>query len=310
MLRVNRLAPDSLPRIQKIARAAMELMVTKSAPLEKHPAPNTQSDKRLSTELAEQLSRQTSDEWSNEAALNLYNAVKSLHQSSHELGSPAKVMAHLDSLVTKTDIGGDSALKKELLSETAFRSDVPGSPHSNKQLEAMMSRLFSLPPDVSRLVCEFVTSSESSSVASPDIASIVKGLVSDGVTGQKTQARQLLHASPPPHLTNNENAKAALLVRKQSGIKDSIEKHIPDLEALYKKHLKMHQELSGTILVTFQIEPNGNVAAARIKTSAISEKEFLLSLRDYLVEKIHFMPISEQFGIMEVEFPFEFTPEN
>ena len=307
---VNRLVPDSLPRSLKIARAALELVLVKSAPREKLQSVDSALAGRISSDLAEQLSRQTTDAWSSEAARYLYNAVKIIRLTFLELRSSARVLARVDSLVSAKVTCCDSAVKKELRLKTASPGGVTGRPEADVQLEPLVSRLFSLPPVISRILCEFVTTAEVSSSSTPNTEALVKGLVYDSAHRQKTALRKIPSASASPVMTVGDIAKAALKVRNQSCIKDSIEKHIHDLEALYKKYLKVHQNMAGTIWVTFQIHPDGSVASARIKTSKIIEKDFLVPLHDYITEKIHFKPIPEKFGSMEVEFPFEFTPEN
>jgi hypothetical protein len=96
----------------------------------------------------------------------------------------------------------------------------------------------------------------------------------------------------------------------EQSIKDSIAKHVPFLEALYKKHLKMHQAMAGTVWVTFQISPEGAVLSAQLKTSTITEKDFLVPFQDYIIEKVRFKPVPDNVGTMAFTFPFEFSPEN
>ena len=90
---VNRLVPDSLPSSLKIARAALELVLVKSAPREKLQSVDSALAGRISSDLAEQLSRQTTDAWSSEAARYLYNAVKIIRLTFLELRSSARVLA-------------------------------------------------------------------------------------------------------------------------------------------------------------------------------------------------------------------------
>jgi hypothetical protein len=47
-----------------------------------------------------------------------------------------------------------------------------------------------------------------------------------------------------------------------------------------------------------------------MKTSSLAEKDFLVLLQDYLIEKVRFKPVPEDAGVMTFTFPFEFSPEN
>ncbi len=84
--------------------------------------------------------------------------------------------------------------------------------------------------------------------------------------------------------------KLALKYRPQQLISDSIKKHIPTLEAIYKKQLKIHPNLNGTVWVTFVILPDGTVASTQVHSADIGEKDFLTPFSQY-VQRIRFSRI-------------------
>ena len=306
--RVNQLAPDSLIASDKIARVALELILIYGARMDT-PAPgDSTAAKRIAKEFADQLSRQSPDAWSVEAAGHLYKAVKAAQVVCARVHSCTALIAYIDSLAEKT-ITGDSAHKAILM---RIKQPIPGcnALSGADSLPYIISRLFILPLSIAKLACEFAASAETPTPAAPAPNAVVQGLVFDSTHQQKSSIKNMHQPHGATVVTGQDNAQAALKARTQSSIKDSIVKHIPDLEVLYKKFLKVHQNMAGTIVATFRIQPDGAVASARIATTKITEKEFLAPLHNYFLKEIHFKPIPEKFGMMEVEFPFEFTPDN
>ena len=102
-----------------------------------------------------------------------------------------------------------------------------------------------------------------------------------------------------------ENSALALKFRNQQSINTTVSEHIPNLEVLYKKELKLYPEMSGTVYVTFKVSYAGEVILAEIKSSEIENEKFIVPLLDY-VKKIKFKAIPENVGNMTFEFPFEF----
>lgn len=307
MARADRLVPDSLPRSRKTMRAALELSLV-NAMHKKTRLPDSQAIRRIAADLSEQLSRQTTDAWTTESAWYLYNAVTMVYGKMRDTPASSMLSAYIDSLFSATVVVRDSMMKKEPLVVPAFQEIAAISTGKIDQLDIVVSRLFFLPSVVSRIVSEFVTTAEVPSNNAANMQMMVKGLVFDSTRRKKAIFSKTAPASPAIAL--HGDAKEALKYRSQSSIKDSIEKHIPDLEALYKKNLKVHQSLAGTIWVTFQITPDGTITSARIKTSKITEKDFLFPFHNYILERVRFKPVPEKFGTMAIEFPFEFTPEN
>jgi hypothetical protein len=305
---VNRLVPDSLFWSQKLRRAAFELACVKVSARTNAQRPDSAQINRIGIDLALQLSRQSSETWSPEAGRILYSAAQVIAAKARQMNSLSRTRAFADSLLPALVTDGDSALYREIQKKNSLPFNAAptwqGDPAS---LERLIAFLFDLPQEASRIVCEFVITGDVSPAATRDMSAIVKGLVYDSAC-QRLKKRQPKTESKATIVP--DNSKEALRYRSKGSIKDSIEKHIPDLEALYKKLLKTHQNMEGTVWVTFSINSAGNVLSARIKTSSITEKDFLIPFRDYVVQKIRFQSIPEKAGIMSVEFPFEFTPAN
>jgi len=105
-----------------------------------------------------------------------------------------------------------------------------------------------------------------------------------------------------------DNSALALKFRNQKSIKSTIGKHIPNLEAIYKKELKIDPSMSGVIYVTFRVGPSGEVISAVVKSSEIGNSSFINPFLDY-VKEIRFKSIPNTVGNMTFDFPFEFKPE-
>ena len=171
-------------------------------------------------------------------------------------------------------------------------------------------------PEIANLLTEFVGMPLSNSAAdSSDFKNLVAGLVSSPEDIKKEELRQRAAALKGASRASSakpeevpDNSAAALRFRDQKSIRDSIEKHIPNLKQLYKKNLKLNSRLAGTVVVTIRVGAAGSVIGVRIKSSNIDSKAFLDPLVTYL-KTIEFKPIPEKVGAMTFDFPFEFNPE-
>jgi hypothetical protein len=303
---VNRLVPDSVPRPQKLLRAARELAFVKES---KKAHPDIAEDRRVKQaggDLALQLSRLSSDSWSAEAGVNLYIAAKLLAGRALATNSLPMACGFSDSLVLALVTIRDSSLLAELRKKKTAAVNAPVKQGDQAFLEALFAFQFDLPPPSARILGEFVATAEKEPATSTAVNPDIKGLLFDST---RQQAKTQRPARAAHGAVVADNSKEALRFRSRVSIKDSIGKHIPELEALYKKHLKMHESMEGTIWVTFLINPDGTVAHAQVKTSSITEKGFLIPFRDYVMQKIRFQRIPDKVGAMSVEFPFEFTPQ-
>ncbi|MBN1575749.1 MAG: AgmX/PglI C-terminal domain-containing protein [Chitinispirillaceae bacterium] len=169
-------------------------------------------------------------------------------------------------------------------------------------------------PEIAALLveCTETPALQDASADSIALKDLVAGLVSSPASGRegaqprKPPARQAPVQQPP--LEQQDNSAEALRYRNQRSIRDSIDKHIPNLRQLYKKNLKANSSLAGKVIVTMRVSAGGTVIGVRIKDSEIGSKAFLGPFVAYL-HTIRFKPIPENVGAMTFDFPFEFNPE-
>jgi hypothetical protein len=296
---INRLVPDSLSQDRKKDRAELELFLAYSFP----GFSGSNPDSRIKGDLAEQLSRISGDSWNAEAAGYLYSSAKVLICF---LESTDK-----DSLLAKITgvYVNDSVVKRNIIERLV---SIRNSNGKNVHPEKAVVELFYLNNDMARIVIEFVYTAEKACPSAKGNTSI-KGLISNGIRSDAISTAShttVSRSRPVVSAIVTDDVKEFLKYRSQQSIKDSIQKHIPDLEAMYKKYLKMHTDMAGTVWVTFEINTDGSVASAKVRTSQISEQDFLLPFHSYITTKIRFLPVPGRVGTMTVEFPFDFTPES
>jgi hypothetical protein len=308
LVTVNRLVPDSMTLHWKILRAALELACVATVRNSPSMRPDSQLLGQIGRDLAGQLSRLSADQWTPIAGEKLYLAAKHLTIKQRELISSKRIAAYSDSLLSSMVAFCDSAAATDLRARTASAFNLSDTSDDSVVLESLFQHLFYLSKAASRIVREFAFTAESQSTKTVDAASAVRGIVSNG--SPKTRVKKLRTFAASHEITTPKTSREALRFRNERSIKDSIEKHIPDLEALYKKHLKMHQNMEGVVWATFEISPAGEVLSAKIRTTAKMEKEFLLPFQDYLIRLIRFQKIPENLGNMVLEFPFDFSHEN
>jgi TonB family protein len=107
-------------------------------------------------------------------------------------------------------------------------------------------------------------------------------------------------------LRENAQMAMALKYRSRETIQDSIGRHIPNINVLYKKKLKMYPNMEGTVWITFRVDPSGRVISAKVKSSDITEKDFIDPFLAY-TQRIHFKSVPQEVGDMSFVFPFEFS---
>jgi hypothetical protein len=299
---IAQLVPGELPQEQKVSRAALQCALSKLACT----GDFGPQDKGFYSDLSVQLSSRTGDAWTPQAAASLYLAARALKKKMRELPSARAVAVYVDSLFAGA-VQQAGGVRQQLLMNDSLLKTLDNIT-TRQDLEKTLAAVFRIPLGTAGVLADFLSSEELEKRAESDASSYVKGLVA-GETKHETQAVRHVGPSAEELLKKTqENLKLALAYRTQQSISDSIKRHLPNLEALYKKQLKIHQTLSGTVWVTFVISPSGRVASARIKSSDIRDKDFLNPFCTY-VEKIHFLKIPEELGQMTFEFPFEFAPE-
>jgi hypothetical protein len=302
--RIGQLVPDSssMSAQARMMRAIFECMYASRTAAKD--TQDKQSAKQLGIDLAQQLSRQTADAWTPEAARTLYDAAKFLKSKAGDARSIPLVLACSESLFTTGVAFCDTGVKRMAVTGKDSLFKAWRAQQNVKNTEDLLSLLLLVPAPISRIVCDFLNTEETPAHKGAEVQTMIKGLLFDSSSRRKTEPR------PAPVQNPKDYSRRALKYRSEQSIKDSIAKHVPSLEALYKKHLKVHQAMSGTVWVTFQIGASGAVLSAQLKTNSIREKDFLVPFQDYLIEKVRFKPVPDDVGTMAFTFPFEFSPEN
>ena len=98
----------------------------------------------------------------------------------------------------------------------------------------------------------------------------------------------------------------ALKFRSKESIRSSIGNHLPNINLVYKKKLKIYPDVKGTVQVCFCVDPSGKVVSAEVRSSDIRQQDFIADLLQY-VRTIRFKTIPEDVGEMTFVFPFEFN---
>lgn len=286
--------PDSVQSAARLLRATIQIALAGRSARDGDTAQTAEFIRSLS----QQLSLQCGMEWSPAAATSAFRAVSALARLNKSVSSAAQINRAVDSLFGSTVILSP-ALRQQPL-------QVPGpallsidSAEIGRRLTMLTVAFFALPPSCADVITAFVRDAANADLSS-DISELVKGLVSDGKL-KPVKTRSLT--------ANHKDPGLALKFRPQQSIRDSIARHLPNLEALYKKSLKTHQSMEGVVWVTLNVEADGSVSSARIKQSAISQSDFLQPFMEY-VKAIHFLTIPENAGSMTFDFPFEFSSQN
>ena len=297
---IQGMAPDSAPVKDKISRAALQMTLSREAGL---PCGGTVKDSGFYSDLSNQLSLQTGTGWSAQSAACLYSAAKAVRLKFMELPTARAVAAYVDSLFSST-VHLDSGVLRHMAVNDSLLATLDNE-KTRQDLESLLRSIFHISMKTAIVLADFLISEDAENTNATDVSSYIKGLVAD----THTQTRQALSYAPVSKPPVVQDPKLALKYRPQQLISDSIKKHIPNLEAIYKKQLKMHPNLSGTVWVTFVILPNGSIASTQIHSADIGEKDFLKPFSLY-VQRIRFSKIPDPVGPMTFEFPFEFLPEN
>jgi len=245
----------------------------------------------------DQLSRQSGREWSDDGAAAFYKASRMIKEKLETAKSLDAVKSAIDSIagIIKTPSGCNSSPfdYARLFQDSVFSG-------SEADFAAILSSLFGTDENLSKSIANFIYSEALDSKEAAPVTDLVKGLVFDSAAVKKQQ-----HSLAEKKYEPVENSALALKYRNQESIKTTISGHIPNLEALYKKILKLHPEMSGTVYVTFKVNYAGEVIGATIRTSEIKNETFINPLLEY-VKKITFQPVPEKVGNMTFDFPFEF----
>jgi hypothetical protein len=229
-------------------------------------------------------------QWSPQAAAALLNAGVGLTEKLSGTASAAAATALVDSL---TALAGKRIGDRD---RAALAAMDPADPKFRVRLYAAA---FGISEEEAATLANFIGKDQR--IAAGNIDAMVKGLLAVPGTGRVAE-RAVVERVPAEH------PGLALKFRPQESIRDSIGKRLPDLQQIYKRHLKMNEATGGVVWVVFRVDAAGKVVKAAIKSSEIDNKVFLMQLRDY-AGTIRFKKIPDTVGAMTFEFPFEFKPE-
>ncbi len=271
--------------------------------------PDTVGDSVVRT-CVERLLLVSGVEWNTVAVSLLYQAAQRLVEQTN-VQEPCRAVQHfIDSLrqvYTKAVVSPGGAPPWHALSCEA----VDLSLKSGKVW--LVGTVLGLSPEVAGLLIEFVAAPAAQPTVMDDkkLEELVTGLVSSPKSLQDSVRRKAVAAKAKGEkqaVEQPDNSAEALRYRNQQSVRDSIEKHIPNLKQLYKKNLKIDADLAGKVIVTFRVAAGGAVINVSIKASEIDNMAFLRPFVAYL-KTIRFKPIPEKIGAMKFDFPFEFNAE-
>lgn len=294
--KLSEACPDTVPSKKRIQRLCLTAAVAKQLP----PPADTATFKRSVNDLADQLSRESGRVWDKDAAEKMYSASKLVKERLEKNKDVDALKLYIDSLAKKIKIPSDSGLLSSEL-DLLCKDSISGT--EKKQLASIITSLFCPDERVSNIIVDFMYSENGVMRDTTDIDDLVKGLVFDSTSISKEKQQK-----QEKELVRRDNSALALKFRNQKSIKSTISKHIPNLEAIYKKELKIDPSMSGVIYVTFRVGPSGEVISAVIKSSEIGNSSFINPFLDY-VKEIRFKSIPNTVGNMTFDFPFEFKPE-
>ncbi|MBN1601250.1 MAG: AgmX/PglI C-terminal domain-containing protein [Chitinispirillaceae bacterium] len=241
--------------------------------------------------LADQLSLESGVEWSIQAANLLYDAAHQIRTKLGQAENCSATVAFAESLfqIVNTE------------KSYSFPEITVNPPDKNRirWISVLFSELFNLDGPTATALAVFT--SEQHSEDNQKLQQSIKGLLFDSSSTTNT-IRKISRTKKAPRQNNEKNM---LKLRNQESILDTITRHIPEIRALYKKHLKRNENIRGTIKVTFNLAPTGKVLEVSVAKTDIVDSGFLDPLLNYL-KLIKFKSIPAEAGTMKFEFPFEF----
>ncbi len=262
----------------------------------------------------ERLLLVTGVEWGEEGAALLLAASKRLYEMLQQ--SCPEVDGYIDSLRTRlpgivTAPSGAAPLPAVVCTGT----DTGASPVQLRTAD-YLQKVLGVQPECADLIEEFLTGqdTEQTPVGAGDARKVISGLLAgtgppaDSANIRKQVSRSSAGVTHRAPAESHDNSEAVLQYRNRESIRDSIQKHIPDLRQLYKKSLKGGKSFDGTVVVTIRVNAAGAVIHAAIRASDIDNKVFLDPFVAY-VRTIRFKPVPEKLGAMTFDFPFEFNAE-
>jgi TonB family protein len=288
---IRALVPDAAGDSLAIVRAARRITLSKTlSGGEKPPGPAAEK-------LARKLTLLSGSDYSAASAELLLEASTRVALMVRGAKNIHDVIALLDSVLPaeEVDVGGTSPACRLTDRERGILEGL--SIGTAKDLGKLFEVLFDISSDAAATIVSFVNQKDID--GSEGVKAMIKGLIADTAPAPASAAVVRKKAVNP---------LLALKFRPQESIRDSIAKHLSNLQQMYKRHLKTGDVASGTVWVTFLVDCEGRVVDARILKSEIADRQFLERLSQYL-RIIKFKPVPESAGRMTFEFPFEFKAE-
>lgn len=264
--------------------------------------------------LAERLLLVTGVEWGKEGAALLLAASKRLYEVLQQ--SCPEVDAYIDSLRTRLPGIVTAPSGAAPLPAVACTGTDTGASSVRKRTAGYLQKVLGVQPECAALIEEFlaVPDKKQPPVGAGDARKVISGLVAgtgspaDSANIRKQVSRSSAGVTRRAPAQSHDNSEAVLQYRNRESIRDSIQKHIPDLREMYKKSLKGGITFDGTVVVTIRVNAAGSVIHTAIRASDIENKVFLDPFVAY-VRTIKFKPVPEKLGAMTFDFPFEFNAE-
>jgi TonB family protein len=205
---------------------------------------------------------------------------------------------HIDSLFAMVVVTGS----KPSLPDIAGKLKTASFNSSRAAIAGVLIASFDIEPAISHIIADYSLNPNLASSKEIDAATLVKGLAAKR-RARKSGAPVSTEVTEKPAVA--VNPELAIQYRSPQSILDTINQHIPYIQAIYKRELKLHQSLSGKVIVSFIVDTAGSVLSAGIVESDISSEVFISDLLAYL-KRIKFLPVPGNAGNMTFRFPFEF----
>jgi TonB family protein len=288
--RIRTFVPDGEGDSTVFGRAVCRLIFARGVPADRN-----HSDTTLK-KLARKLTLLSGVEYSTASAAMLLDASATLRAEMRTGETMSGVVAAIDSTIASFEASAGGTPIRCSLSEgdrTALKQL-----DKKKDLDKLLAIVLKVSSECAATLANFVSDNDSSQTAG--MQTMIQGLIADTAVRLVSPAKQTRKTA--------YNTAAVLKFRPQESIRDSIAKHLPDLQQMYKRQLKTGDYSSGTVWVSFLVDCNGRVIDARIKKSQIANVQFLERLEKYL-KIMAFKPVPKECGTMNFEFPFEFKAE-
>jgi hypothetical protein len=271
------------------------------------------------SDIDQRLSSESGYRWETRDIMLYYKSATALARQIGYLHSTEEIFAYADSLFASRKQYGDSLKPVDSDILYAVIDSLFTRDKKENLVVYLLQHLCGLSPENAMTFTHYIQWRKPPESKSQDVAEMVDGLIYTPPESKSQDVAEMVDGliyTPPekaPIRTLKKRTPAVstetlLRYRSMESIKDSIKNHLPNLEALYRKVLKMDKMLSGTVWVRFTLTPSGRVEHVEIQQNDMNDSLFVMPFQRYL-HTIHFKSIPENLGPMSFIFPFEFTPE-